>query len=315
MARAPFTLHPHYTQVAIAYRNTSLIADSILPYIPVGSEEFRYNKYTREDRYTIPNTLVGRKGRPNQVDFSSIETTDFTQDYGLEDPVPNKDIENAKNNPELDPLGNANEGLMDLILLDREVRTANLCLNPANYAAANQVALLSAGTGAAASFDVSGSKPIDVIMNLLDVPLMRPNFMAAGQLAWSALRRNEQINKASNRTSGDSGVVGKEFINELFELEDTFVGQGFVNTAKKGQPAALARVWSDSILLFYRDSNATNQRGTTYGFTARFGTRVAGTIEDPDIGLYGGQRVRAGESVREVLSAPDLACLITNAKA
>lgn len=315
MARSPFTLHPAYTGIAIAYRNTDLIADMVLPYVPVDAEEFRYNKHTKEDRYTVPDTKVGRKGKPNQVDFSSQETTDFTQDYGLEDKVPNKDIENAKNNPDIDPLGSATEGIMDLVLLDREIRTANLAFGAANYANSNKIALDGAASDATASFSRTGSKPINVILDGLDVPLMRPNYIAAGQRAWSILRRHPDILKAFHMDAGDAGVVQRRFVAELFEVKDVFVGQGFVNTAKKGQAANFQRVWNDSILLFYRDDMANTQRGTTFGFTARFGNRIAGTIEDPDIGLRGGQAVRAGESVKELLSAPDLAYLITNVEA
>jgi hypothetical protein len=312
MARAPFAIHPSYTKIAIAYRNTDLIADLVLPYVPVDSEEFRYNKYTREERYTVPDTKVGRKGKPNQIDFTAAEVAGFTQDYGLEDLIPQKDIRNAQNNPDLDPLGNATEGLMDLILLDREIRVANLVLDPANYAATNKKALDSAASDATASFSRVGSKPITVIGDALDVPLMRPNYAVFGQRAWSILRRHPDILKAYNKDAGDTGMVKREFINELFELKGCMVGSGFVNTARKGQAANMQRVWTDSILLMYRDDMANTQRGTTFGFTARFNNRIAGTIEDPDIGLYGGQAVRCGESVREVISAADLAYLITN---
>lgn len=312
MARAPFTLHPAYTQIAIAYRNTDLIADMVLPYVPVDSEEFRYNKYTREERYTVPDTKVSRKGKPNQVDFTSAETADFTQDYGLEDLIPEKDIKNAQNNPNIDPLGNATEGIMDLILLDREIRVANLVLNPANYANSNKVALDSAASDATASFSRTGSKPITVIGDALDVPLMRPNYAVFGQRAWSITRRHPDILKAYNKDAGDTGMVKRDFITELFELKGTMVGSGFVNIARKGQAANMVRVWNDSILLFYRSDLADTKRGTTFGFSARFNNRIAGTIEDSDIGLYGGQKVRCGESVKEVISAADLGFLITN---
>jgi hypothetical protein len=41
----------------------------------------------------------------------------------------------------------------------------------------------------------------------------------------------------------------------------------------------------------------------TFGFTAEFGTRIAGTMDEPKMGLRGSVRVRVGESVKEVIAA------------
>ena len=66
----------------------------------------------------------------------------------------------------------------------------------------------------------------------------------------------------------------------------------------------------------YQDPMADNRTGTTWGFTAQHGTPFAAQWFDKDIGLKGGQRVRVGESVKEVVSAKDLGYLletVTNA--
>lgn len=51
----------------------------------------------------------------------------------------------------------------------------------------------------------------------------------------------------------------------------------------------------------------------TFGFTAQSGSRVANSIADPDIGMRGGQRVRVGESVRELIVAGDCGYFFQNA--
>ena len=45
----------------------------------------------------------------------------------------------------------------------------------------------------------------------------------------------------------------------------------------------------------------------------QYKTRVVGTINDPNIGLRGGRRVRVGESVKELITAPMAAYLIEDA--
>jgi len=307
--KATFPITPELTAIAIAYRNQSLIADEVLPIVPVGKQEFKYTKHTLADGFTIPDTKVGRKSAPNQVEFTGSEVTDSTVDHALDDPIPNADIDNAP--PNFDPLGHSVEMIMNLIKLDREKRAADLVFASGNYAAANKITL----AGASQFSDYANSDPIGIIGAGLDAVVMRPNNMVIGQAAWTKLRSHPDIVKAVLGNAGDKGMVSRRAVADLFELDNLYVGRGFVNTAKKGQSVSLARVWGKHIVLFYRDSTANNQRGTTFGFTARWGSPVAGNEFDKNIGMRGGQMVRAGESVKEVIAASDLGYMIVNAVA
>lgn len=304
--KAPFPITPILTAIAIAYRNVRLIADEVLPRVPVAKQEFKYRTYSLGASFTVPNTEVGRTSRPGQVEFGFTETTDSTRDHALEDPVPQADIENAPQG--YDPISRAVEGITDLILLDREVRAAALVFNPGSYPAANRVQL--AGNQ---QWDDPASDPIEDITRGLDSLVMRPNIMVLGNAVATALRRNVQILKSYNGTLGDSGIVPLEFIRDLFELDAVLVGQGWVNASKAGQPVTLSRVWGNHASLIYRDSLAGTQDRTTFGITAQWGDRVAGNIEDPNIGMRGGQVVRVGESVRELVTASDLGYFIQDA--
>lgn len=302
--RAPFPINPELTAIAIAYRNTKLIADEVMPRSPVGKKEFKYLKHTLAEGFTLPNTLVGRTGKPNQVEFTASEETDSTEDFGLDDPVPQDDIANAPAG--YDPLGRATEGLTELIALDREKRVADLIFATGTYAAANRLAL----SGSDQFSDFIGSDPIAVIMDALDAMVMRGNIAVIGRPAFSILQRHPKIVKAANRNSGDSGIATRQAIAELFELDEVLVGEGWINGAKKGQTASMSRVWGKHIALLYRDRVSPNK--ITFGFTAEFGKRVAGSIPDSNIGLRGGQRVRVGESVKEVVTANDLGYFLQN---
>lgn len=305
----PFPITPALTAIAIAYRNTRLIADDVLPRTPVALQTFKYRKFALTDGFTVPNTLVGRSAKPNQVEFGFTETEDSTRDYALDDPIPQADIDNAPQG--YDPLGRATEGITDLILLGREKRTADLVFTAANYAAANKVQL--AGGDQWSAF--ATSDPVDDIMAGLDACVMRPNVAVFGRPTASILVRHPKIVKAYNGTAGDSGIVPLSFIAGLFELDQVLVGEGWINTAKKGQAPVMARVWGKHAAFLYRDKLAGPQTGITFGFTAEWGNRVAGAIPDKDIGMRGGQRVRAGESVKELIAANDLGYFIQDAVA
>ncbi|RIK92483.1 MAG: phage capsid protein [Proteobacteria bacterium] len=306
---APFPVDPHLTGISIAYKNADYIADAVLPRVYVGKESFKYWLYNLGEGFTIPNTRVGRKSEPNQVEFSATEATASTDDYALDDLIPQSDIDNAPANH--DPKARAVQGITDLVMLDREVRTAGLVFAAANYNAANKATL----AGNDQWSDFVNSDPVEDIETALNACLARPNIAVFGQETWSVLRRHPTIIKAVNRSSGDKGLASRQDVAELFELEEILVGQGRLNTAKKGQAVTLSRVWGKHAAFLYRNRLADTQQGLTFGFTAQFGDRVAGEIAAPTKGMRGGTIVRAGESVKELIVADRAGYLFTNAVA
>lgn len=305
---APFPVTPQLTAVALAYRNEAMIADAALPRVPVGAQNFKYNSFPKGETLVVPETKVGRKGAPNTVEFTAVEVDGSTQDHALDDEVPNADIQNAAAQPGMpDPLMRAAEGVTELIVLAREVRAAALVFGAANYAAANKVTLAGNNIWSTKHAD---SVPITNILAGLDVPMMRPNVMVLGQSASIALRTHPDIMQSFNGSTGTKGIVPLAFIKELFELEEVLVGQGWVASSKKGQAVTRVRVWGGDCALIYRNKQADTQRGVTFGVTAQWGTRIAGAEYDGKIGMRGGQRVRVGESVKELLMADDLGYII-----
>ena len=307
---APFTVIPQLTAITLAYKNRSYIADSVLPRLPVGKQAFTYFKLAKGDEFTIPNTLVGRTSQTNEVERSATSVTDSTIDYGLQEKIPLSDIENAY--PGYDPLGLATEQVTELIALAREQRTASLVFNSSSYNGNNYLDL-TAASGKAWS-DAAGVPMTQIIDAMDSVNLtMRPNTMVIGRKAYSALVRNVQIVKAYHGNIGDSGMVPKQFLKDLLELDNIFVGESFVNTVKKGKTPVLDRCWGNYCALIYQNGLAASNGGTsTFGFTAEFGSRVAGSWQDIDIGLRGGTIVRVGESVKELICADDMGYLFKN---
>jgi hypothetical protein len=75
------------------------------------------------------------------------------------------------------------------------------------------------------------------------------------------------------------------------------------------------RTWGKHCLLMYSNKQAAMERQPVFGFTGQFGTKVAGEIPAPVKGLRGSKLIRTGESVKEVISAPDVAFFVQNAVA
>jgi hypothetical protein len=254
---------------------------------------------------------VARRGQVNEVLLTATEEIASTDDYGLEDPIPFTDIDQAQQAGMRSPIDHATMQLTDYILLGHEVRTAAVVFDPANYPMGNKTELTSNDRWDVPSHD--DSNPIDDILTGADACLMKPNFIAMGNVVWRSLRVHPRIVKAVHGNDGDTGIVTRRQVAELFEVEAVLVGESFLNTAAYGQPATLGRVWGEHCLLFHHNPNADARQGITHGYTAQYQTRVSGSIPDTKIGLRGGQRVRVGESVKELIVAARAAYLIENA--
>lgn len=311
--QAPFPVNTSLTAVALSYRNEALIADQVLPRVGVATDAFKYYKFGKDAAFTVPDTKIGRKGEANIVEFGGTEVTDATADYGLKDVVPLKDIDNAKGTP-FDPLAVASLNTTRLVQLDREVRVANLVFGASNYATGNKATL----AGNAQWSDYTNSNPLKAMLEAFDSMMMRPNKLVLGQAVWTVLRQHPRIVEAIKSTgagTGAQGVVTRQQVADLLELQEIIVGSGWVNSAKPGQAASMSRAWGKSVAAIYTEP-VTSTQVTTFGFTAESGggLRVRDWF-DPKVGTDGAQIVQVVDTVKEVLPANDLGFLWSNAVA
>lgn len=315
---APFTVQPRLTQIAMAVKPQGMIADMVCPRMPVPAEKFIYTKMSTDEAFTIPDTRVGRTGQPNQVEFGGVDVTDSTEDFGLDDPVPNKDIKNAVGT-NYDPQAAAAERVALLVQLAREQRVSNLYFTLGNYAAA----LRSTLSGTSQWSDYANSDPVTAILTMFDTMLVRPNVGIMGRAVWTKLRMHPKVvaavlnNSGGLGGSGAVGVIQRKAVADLLELDDIYVGESFYNTSKKGQAAAYNRLWGKHVTFARIDKAVRDPRAglPTFAFTAQWGDQVAGTIQDSNIGLEGGVKIRVGEHVKELIAFQDVGCFFQNAVA
>lgn len=297
---------PEYTGMALSYQNKAFIADAVMPRRPVGAETFKWIKFPKADRFTIPDTKIGRTSYPNQVEFGGTEEESRTIDYGLEAPVANKEIKLFSST--YDPLGNATMLVSELVALAREKRVADKVFNAATYGSANKVTL----AGGNQWSDYTNSDPVDAMLEYLDGLLVSPNIAVFGRPVWTKLRKHPKVVAKVYGSVNSSGIVTKQALADALELDEIIVGQPMYNAAKAGQPESYAELWGKHAAFLYR---ASGQSEMTFGYTAEFGGRRTLTAEDPRAGIDGSTIVRVVEQVREVTPALDLGFFFQNAVA
>jgi len=312
LAVAPFDIQTRLTQIAMAVKPEGFIADRVLPRVQVPGQKFAYTKLTTEEAYRIPDTRVGRTSEPNTVEFGGADVTETTEDHGLDDPVPNQDIRAAAGT-NFDPQAVAAERTAMLVELAREQRVAALLTTLTTYASTLRATL----SGTDQWSDFVNSDPVGAILDAFDAMLMRPNVAILGPTVWTKLRRHPKVVEAIVGTGAQQGVASKQAVAELLELDELQVGLGFYTASKKGQTAAYTRLWGKHAAFLRIDRNVRNTQGglPTFGMTAEWGTRIAGTIEEPKRGLEGATTVRVGEHVKEIVTFQDVGYFFQNAVA
>lgn len=319
--KRPFVVDPALTAITVGYRNPEAfrIADQVLPRTQVSAEKFIWTEYPIAEAFNVPDARVGRKGRVQQLEFGGEERTAEVEDYGFDKPIPNSDIDaaaaaRAQGRSNHDPEGHAAMMLTDTLANVREVRVANLIHSPATYDANRRKTL----AGASQFSDYANSDPIGEIKSgFLKTLIFPPNTMVMGRDVWAKLSSHPKIVNAVKGNLTEEGIVSRAQFLELFSgegLSRLLIGDAWYNTARPGQAASLSRAWGKHISMLHINSMASAEAGDiTFGLTAEYGSRIAGRIEDPDIGLQGGYRTRVGERVKELIIAKDLGYFIQNA--
>ncbi len=298
----PFVIVPALTRIAMAVQQQDLIQDIVCPRVSVAGELFEYTKISTKEMFATPDDLIGRTGAANQVEFSSSDETDRVIDRGLEVPVPRKDVDAAANANMADPRGLATEQITQLMLLNREVRVADLLFNASNYASGLKLTL--DDTAGKYRWDnATNGDPIAYLENAINDMVVMPDTLVLGPDVWLAIKRHpDTISRlygaASTRGSAMLGDVAAEL-----GLSRVVVGSAYKDSTAKGQTAALTRVWGNYAALIRAGAPVSARMAQpTFAFTAQYEGRVAGTYFDPKRGKKGVEVVKVTESVKELVS-------------
>jgi hypothetical protein len=305
-----FPRDEHLTAIAIAYSNpmNGFIADELLPRVTVGKREFSWFKYPESTFYDIPETRLSPRGKVGEVELRGEKETSSCEDFGIQVPLSNDDVANAPKG--VDPREKATERATHIVLLDRERQASELLFDQATYPTGNKRDL-SASSGAQ-QFQQTNAKPLDTLIDGLEACLVRPNVVGFGQLAWRFFSMHPQVVKAVHGNSGDAGRATKEAVAQLLEVDKVVVGRSFANSVKPGKAPVMTRLWGAAVCALFLDPTVDTSGGLTFGYTATFGSRVAGS-KPIDMGLDGGVAVRSGERRKDLVVAPRAGFLWYNA--
>lgn len=276
--------------ISQAYRNEDTVWREVAPIIPVTKRSGKYFVFDAFEAFATTDDTTAPHADAKQIYQKLSDDNYSVQDHALEAPVSVEALEEADDELALE--GNALEGVRGRLELNHELRVAQQLFSAATYTADYKATL--SGT---AQWSDATSDPIQTIIEKMDVPLQRPNRLLLGHEVWRRLRSHPKVVSAIYPTGGNAGTGGllasTQQLAEVLEIEQIVVGRARYNTAKDGQPGALARIWGDHALLYYRDPAPSRNTAT---FAATFSETQTNIVRylDQRKGVKGSVYVKDG---------------------
>lgn len=312
----PFPFDAVRTGIIMSFRIDDFIADQVLPMTPpLGTTKFSYTEWDRGDAFKIPDVRLGRKSKPNKVEYEGKQITDETEHHGLSDSVPQEDVDKAMLNRrlagvEVDPIADAARGMKHSLMLAREKRVADLVFNTDSYEATHRTALANGSR-----FDDDGFNPWPLFATAKSKMLHSPNTVIFGEEAWSKFSTNPAVLKAVHGNDGDAGLASEMAVAKILGIRNLLIGKSRADTAAEGQAENLGRLWGKSVALLYLDPSAATtaarmgerampmgtEKRPTFGFTAVYeGYSVYSGFDSRD-GIKGSHVIDVKDSCKEVV--------------
>lgn len=249
------------TNISIAYKNATFIADKVMPIIPVRKESDKYYKYGKE-RFNLPETLRAPRAESKEIDWTVSTDAYSCDEHTLSGAIDDRERDNADNPIDVD--SDTTELLTDLIMLGYEKRVADLVTNPGNYAASNKRTL----AGTSQWSDAGNSTPVKDINSakkaLEDVGVVA-NTLVLPNSVYYAMKENGDIKERIKYSQ--TGLVTLDILKTLFEVDNILLANSKYNSANPGQgTTSLVDVWNDNVWLGYV-APRPGLKQLTFGYT------------------------------------------------
>lgn len=252
---------PILTELAQGYYNAEMVCESLFPVVEIDKEAGKIPQFGRLSfrQQSTVRQVLGDSNRLTPEDVSAINVE--LEEHDIEYPIDYREDNDASY-----PLKKyALSVVQDLITLGREVETAKLAQDEANYIEQNKITL-----SGNAKFSNAKSNPLEVIdsgINAIYSTIGRkPNVCVISADVWAVLKKNETLLERIKYTR--TGILTPSVFAELIDVEQVKIGASMQEVEGELKP-----IWSDCVILAYVSTKAKNKDGSifdpSYGYTVR----------------------------------------------
>lgn len=292
------------SQMAIGYAENITIAGTIAPVVSVDKQGDMYSVFSRADAFRTENDLRSPGTEANKITRSISSDTYYAQNYALKTDITIEDRENADPVYRQNLWNDAGMYLTDKLMLNWEIRVANLINTAAN---------VGSSAGVASEWDASASSdPIGdlntALDNVQDLTAQRPNRLVFGLDSWRSIRRNEQVLNRVFGSTNRQGFASRDQVAALLEVDRIHVGEAYQNTGNEAQAETLAKVWGDNVAAIYTpDAPSRDRPSFMYSYRWNGGGALPNMqverhpydsktkTEEVEVGYYQAEKITGGE--------------------
>lgn len=242
------------TNISVSYLQdaSAFIADKVFPIVPVKRQSDVFYIYSKADFMR------------DEAQVRGAATESAGGDYGVESSTPyycrkhafHKDVtpeERANYDEPLDADKDATDFVSQKMLIRREMQWASNFFKSGIWGTEISGVADGAGEGQTIQWNQAISNPIkdvtEASVKMASETGYKPNTMVLSPFAFNALKNHEDILDRIKYTQ--KGIVTADLIGTLFEVDRVFVAWSVVNSAAKGQDAAVDFIMGKHALLCY----------------------------------------------------------------
>ncbi|MFQ1022703.1 inorganic pyrophosphatase [Avibacterium paragallinarum] len=250
---------PILTQLAQGYYNAELVCETLFPVVEVEKEGGKIPQFGRlafRQQSTV-RQVHGDSNRltPEDVSVISVELEEHDVEYP---------IDYRENHEASYPLKQyALSVVQDVIALGREIETAKIAQDEANYNSENKIAL--SGESKFSNLEGNPLPVFDEAINTIANSIGRkPNICVIAKDVWAKLKENKVLLERIKYTR--TGILTPEIFAELIDVETVKIGGAMEEKSEQLKP-----IWSDCVILAYvpKANEKRNVFSPSYGYTLR----------------------------------------------
>lgn len=294
------------TNFAVGYsvNRPGLIAEKVMPVLNVKKESDKYFTWNRGDAFrTTGRTSLRADGAESRTIGTSVTTSTYQmEEYALKTRVTKRELENADS--ALNLRMSKTRLVVDQLLLDQETRVASLLQTSSNYADSN--------TGTPGTKWDQSSPTIEADLDDAKAAVRQqmgyePNVLIIPDSVAKVIKRNSSIRELIKYTQSDLLVNG-DLPPTLFNME-VVIPMGIKNTATEGNTDNFDNIWTDSVVLAYRNPTPSTD-SPTFGVIFRKANSM--TVESWDERKKKAEFIEASMMQDEKITSNVSGYLLTN---
>lgn len=239
----------HLTNVAINYAAQTYIAAEIAPVVPVDKETNLFPVFSRQEKFALETTRRARGTEANKITRTVGSLQYQCQNYALGYDIATEDRANMDSvfRNELDV--GATTYLLDKLNLDMEKRVLTLADVSGSV---STVFVPNSAWGQQTNYGDPVSECFQAIEQMQATCGQRPNSMLIGWRAWNWMKRNPAMRNFVRGTNNGGGVVTRQQVQDMFEVDRFVVSEALWQTANEAQAiGTLTNPIQDDVFFYY----------------------------------------------------------------